>query len=671
MKQNRVPAPWTPISVNETEEGISVSVLGRVYNFGHSMFPQSITADGEELLSEPIRLLAQDNGADAVWRNSETWIHEASGRRVVLMSAMESRFAVISTIITIDYDGCIQYDMRLSTCADSVREGFDVEPDMDKRVVNRLWLEVPLKKEHSVFEHRNEAYYSGYSRDISLPFTPISWFGSDKRGLEICFESNEHWNPLSKEQAIETFADEAKRTLRFRFLDDQPKRWQKEAEFADKRLVYVTPIHYQFSITATPTKPCDEKWLLSERFIHVDCFDRINTEYLKYFTSPTSEKDPTVVLDRLKAKGVTTLTLHQKWNPVQGYWKLGARDSERIHKLIHEAHKRGIKIVFYFCNTLSTLRPEKESYMLRNAHVNENGQPVVSFYRTPPQRTYRSCAAGPDLFEDFTKGMAEFVREYGVDGVYIDSANIPWACANEAHGCGWTDEDGIRHATYPISAMRESFRKIWETIHEELGKTVQIHPYNSFIPSVLAYGDLYWTAEFIALSKKTDTNAIIEAFSEDVIRAEFCGRNIGVPCQILAYDLPDGSWTIKSALAVTAPYGVYPRPVNIHSSLDVMAEIWRVFDEIDICKCDFHPFYRGNVGASCKNNGIIISSYEKEDELVLLISNPSQNGLKNVVINCDFAAECELVGNVPLSGKEIQMDLEPWDVRFVRCSKNK
>ena len=71
-----------------------------------------------------------------------------------------------------------------------------------------------------------------------------------------------------------------------------------------------------------------------------------------------------------------------------------------------------------------------------------------------------------------------------------------------------------------------------------------------------------------------------------------------------------------------------------------------------------HPFYRGNVGASCQNKGILISSYEKEDELILLISNPSQNGLKNVVINCDFAAECELVG------AEFDMKYGVWMITF-------
>lgn len=670
MLESTVPAPWTPISVSETEAGIAITVLGRRYDFGHAMFPQSILADGEELLAAPIRLIAHDGGVPAEWEDTESWVQEASDRRVTVLAAMQSRFAVISAVITVDYDGCIQYDLRLSTRADSVRAGFDAAPDAGKRIVDRLWLEIPLKKEHVPFAHHNESYYSGAAKDGSRPFTPISWFGSDKRGLEICFESDEHWNPAEKACAMETVSDETSRTVRFRLLDDQPKRWQKEAP-GTNRGIFVTPIHYGFSLTATPVKPCEEAWLLREHIIHVDCFDRINTEYLKFFTSPVSETNPTIVLDHLKNKGVTTLTLHQKWNPVQGWWKLGSRDSERIHTLVEEAHRRGIKVVFYFCNTLSTLRPEKEDYMLRNAHVNTAGKPVISFYRTPPQRTYRSCANGPELFRDFTAGMAEFVCEYNADGVYIDSANIPWACANAAHGCGWTDEDGVRHATYPIRAMRESFRRIWEEIHERLGKSVQIHPHNSFIPSVWAYGDLVWTAEAIALGKKTNTQAIIDAFSEDVIRTEFCGRNVGVPCQILAYDLPDGSWTIRSALAVTAPYGVYPRPVNIHSSLDVMAKIWRVLDEIEAGGCTFHPFYEGNVGAVCTHPAVRISAYEKDGVQVLLVSNPTAESIENVCIECKQPADRELLSGTQFSGKTLQLRLEPWEIRFIRCAAAK
>ena len=185
MANRSVPAPWTPISVSETESGIVISVLGRRYDFGRAMFPQSILADGEELLAAPIRLTAQDNGAPAVWEDAESWIQEASDRRVTMMAAMQSRFTVVSAVITVDYDGCIQYSLRLSTRADSVRVGFDAAPDSGKRIVDRLWLEIPLKKEHSPFAHHNEAYYSGAAADVARPFTPINWFGSDRRGLEI------------------------------------------------------------------------------------------------------------------------------------------------------------------------------------------------------------------------------------------------------------------------------------------------------------------------------------------------------------------------------------------------------------------------------------------------------------------------------------------------------
>lgn len=68
-----VPAPWTPIKVSETEDGIVVEVLGRKYDFGHEMFPQSIIADGKELLSSPIRLAAHDAGETAVWDDKESW----------------------------------------------------------------------------------------------------------------------------------------------------------------------------------------------------------------------------------------------------------------------------------------------------------------------------------------------------------------------------------------------------------------------------------------------------------------------------------------------------------------------------------------------------------------------------------------------------------------------
>ena len=618
-------------------------------------------------------------GDDAVWSDKENWVQEQDDRHVVIMAAMQSRFAVISTVITIEYDGYVSYNLRLSTRGDSVRSGFDAEPDRAVRVVDRLWLEIPLKPEHTQFCHYSkfgsdgDPYHSGKIHDFERPMFPHSWYGDDEIGIGIYFDSDENWNPSDRNRAWESKMQDGVYLVRYHFLDSQPRKWEyeKNARRWINRGIDYTPISFEFGFQATPVKMMNGKLLLDEHIVHVDCFERIGVEYLKYFTSPISENDSTTVLDRLKERGVTVLTLHQKWNKIQGYWKLGDADSKRIHTLIDEAHKRNIKIVFYFCNTISTLRPESEEYIERNNVRNADCQPYISFYRTPPQRTYRSCANGPDLFRDFTDGMVEFLREYDADGVYIDSANIPWACTNDKHGCGYTDEYGIRHTTYPVKNMRRAFMHIYEEIHEKLGKTIQIHPWSAFVPAYLAFCDLYWAGEAVALRFKKNTQAIINAFSEDMFRTEFSGKNIGVPCQFLVYTLPDNSWNFRTATATCAPFGIYPRPINVHESLDFMSEIWRVLDSFDAKNCAFTPYYTGNVGAESDNENVKISSYENENVFVLVAANPTNQNFVDVTVRSEYPACCELLKNRKITGHEFSLDMPAYETLFIKCEKNR
>lgn len=678
---NIVPKPWTPISVTEDDNGIIVSVLGRTYNFGNEMFPVSITANGEELLSSPISLIGEDNGVALDWIHKETWVQNQYDGRITICSAMESRFAVISSFCEIDYDGYMKFTFRLSTRGIHVRSGFDRTPDKEKRIINKLWLDIPLKKDKAKLSHNGSWYTgtdSGFTKEGNLCFKPVNWYGCEKCGLGVYFDSDENWQSIEKKKAIEIIDKDNSFVIRHHLLDFHPRKWDVEENmmYNDKELantrsygLNLTPLTYVMGIQATPTKPYDES-ILKEKMIHIDCFARIERDYLEFFTDKVSESNPLNVLEHLKESGVTTIILHQCWNKIQGYWELGRKDSQRIQTLIDLIHKNGMKVLFYFCNSISTLAPVSEEYILRNSHIRHNGTQEISFYRTPPQRTYRTCANGPDVFKNLTEGMSRFLTEYNADGVYIYSADIPWECTNHLHGCGYTDSFGIKHPTYPVHTMREAFKKIYIEIHEKLGKTIQLHPYNAFIPSIHTYCDLYWNGEQFVFKNGTNSEGIIKSLDEGFMMTEMLGRNIGTPCQLLAYNLPDNSWNLKMANAISIPYGTYPRPIDIHSTLDDMTPVWKALDEFKAWECSFTGYYEGNNFAECDNDTIKISKYENETNFVLAITNPSLNQLKNIKITSKYPALKELIKNVQLTGKEFTLDFEPFDSFFVMCDKS-
>ena len=145
--------------------------------------------------------------------------------------------------------------------------------------------------------------------------------------------------------------------------------------------------------------------------------------------------------------------------------------------------------------------------------------------------------------------------ELGLDGIYLDSTIRPRACANERHGCGWRDAEGKLHATYPFFAVRRMMRELYEFV-ESRGGRIDAHQSGYVCPATLAFAHSYWDGEQIAVGgNKKD---IRKELSIDAFRAEFMGRNHGVPCEFLAYEKP--GWCYDDALAITLLHDVMVRP---------------------------------------------------------------------------------------------------------------
>lgn len=671
---NYVPYPWTPVEFAESEKGVLIKVWGREYYFGNEIFPISIIALEQELLSSPIKLVGSEATGEIAWKNKYLWVQKADDREVVLCGAQETDSLVISSVISISYDGYMNIRFKLCTTGTHPRAGFDVGWSDYQRRVEKLWLEIPLKKEViklCSYGSWNTGVKSGFVKEGFTPFAPHSWYGNDNVGLGIYFDSDENWQSINRNSAIERFSDDDTYTIRYHLLDSNPLRWEREerevfspADINKKAPSGLgnSPLTYEINIQATPTKEFD-KGFLKEHMLHIDCFDRIEGELDEFLMAQYDEKS--ILLDHIKAKGTTTIVLHQSWNKIQGYWQLGPKDDKKIRRLIEEIHKRNMKVLFYFSNGISSLRPVSDEYVNLNRYLKYNGQQVVSFYRQPPQRIVRTCAKSPDTFKDLKNGMVEFLTKYNGDGVYIDSADIPWECTNAAHGCGYVDEYGVRQATYPINAMRKALQEIYEEIYVGLGKTIQFHPANAFIPALHTWCNLVWNGEQIAFKFKTNTKELFAALDDGFMRTEMIGKNIGVPVQFLAYDLPDDSWNIKKALSVTAPFGVYPRPINVNKHLDFMSEIWKILVEFEVNECSFTAFYeKTNIFAD--NSNLKISRYDGKNK-VIVVSNPTDIHIENCKIWGAFEAETELKTGEKFGKGEIVISLEPYEVKFIKC----
>ena len=93
----------------------------------------------------------------------------------------------------------------------------------------------------------------------------------------------------------------------------------------------------------------------------------------------------------------------------------------------------------------------------------------------------------------------------------------------------------------------------------------------------------------------------------DYFRAEYSGRNMGVPVEFIAYENRP-LWNFENAIACSILHGILPRPNDIEHPLDLMSDIWRVFDAFPIEKSEWLPYY-GN-GASTDSEKVKVSYYK-------------------------------------------------------------
>jgi hypothetical protein len=326
------------------------------------------------------------------------------------------------------------------------------------------------------------------------------------------------------------------------------------------------------------------------------------------------------VLDKATRLGVRTLVFHEHWTPIQNYWRTN-REAE-LHQLIDACHKRGIKLLLYFGYELSTLAPEWNEVAEKVLVKTPTGGLTGGYFRQPPQRDYIVCL-NSEWSERLLNGIISAINRYGFDGVYLDGTIEPFACANEQHGCGYRTADGSLRATYPIFAVRNFMRRLYEALHPK-GKLINAHQSTYCGTPTLSFVHSYWDGEQFGggeLAKDPLQKLPLASF-----RTEFMGKNFGVPCEFLVYERPP-DWTIDHALAFTMLHDVRVRPLGFGEMLEKMAAIWDTMTKFGVSESEWHPYWRNSELIQAQPESVKVSGYRKivngQVQWLLVVSNLS------------------------------------------------
>jgi hypothetical protein len=524
----------------------------------------------------------------------------------------------------VDYDGLITVRVR-------VADG----------TVARLAIEVPLQlgDEPYLYAWDQSATFGGACPDEhAMAFTPIVWLGDNDRGLSFLCESNQWWQPADAKRAIEIERHGDVTVLRINLIG-KPTHIA-----ADRQRVYTFMLH------PTPVKPITrDGWDLAITPCPWYGFD---------YDMLTRDIDGKPAFDWLAEQGNRSF-LATNWTDVMTYpWPIG---KERLfEQLIDACHDAGMRCIPYHGYQINETAPEYAFVSDEVLRLPEMANPDIYPGMDEPQMVATVCMNS--IWQDaLVDGFARMIDTYGIDGIYLDSTNMPWACQNELHGCGYRDADGKIHATYPIMAVRETFKRLY-TIAKQDGRDliVDSHVYDCMNSAALSFCDIYWTGE--QLSPHTDHEA--QGLPLERFRAEMMGYNWGVPADLLYYRLGD----YDAALGISLLHDITTR-TNTEDQKRTMGAVFQLMADFGRKQAEFLPYWREQDVFAVTGDGCKASAYRRVggDVLALVVNLASQPANVRVKLNqpCDTAVDGVTRQPLAVDGGSVDFALEPMAWRYV------
>lgn len=584
---NEVLPPWTPVAVS----GQDVGVWGRIHRFGPLPLPASAVTAGAEMLAGPVMLTGAADGKPLAWTNARSRVLQVAPHVARLELSAESETLRCSGQVTIEYDGMIRCDLSIA-------------PKAGQASIEKLDLEIPLVGEHALFLHTWPGPRCSAANSIALPaggysgvFKPFVWLGDHERGLAWFCESDQNFfNPPPL-----TVLDIQR--------DSPTNRVMLRVHLVGTPRMIESPLAYTFGFQATPVKRMlPDAW--DYRIVHKGSYTLSQDE-----------------LNQLAARRVRTIVFHEQWTDIQNYPV--TTHASQLASLLSRCHRRKLQLLLYFGYEMSNIAPEWPSYS-QQCLV----QPMMGPYtREPTQTCYTVCYCSQ--WQDFlAHGIQQALEDYDADGVYLDGTSIPQPCSNRQHGCGYVRPDGTVGITYPIFAVRKVMKRIYTIVkHHDPKGQVNVHQSSCMTIPTLAFATSYWDGEPLQAGPRPPSP--LDVLSLDAFRAEFMGRNWGVPAEFLLYKPVVIHHNEGLSLAL-----LHDVPVRPTTSGDVeeSARLWKMFDQFGRHEAQWLPYWSNAKFVSTTPETVKVSLYNRPGRgLVAVIVNAGRQPC-DAYVKLDLAA---------------------------------
>ena len=595
------------LSAQIGKENILATVSGRVYDM-HGAFPASIKVEGEEILAAPIGLKARFEGKEEPWDAPHIVPISENAEELVYSVQQAAGNAAFNARVKIEQDGLIWIDMMIIPFGRWIT--YHITENLTTPHLTSLKLEIPLTRKAAELYHYWPILDSGIDQTamiknsgavpeegFAIPLKPALWLGREECGLAFYMESYKNTQPADPQKIYSVRMEGDAVILTIDLLDSMPRDWQGKK---DSWYTPLEPIEFALGMQATPVRP----------YRRLKDFERVISRSW-YDIDHMTDKEYDEYAALLAGLGVKWHTIHEDWTVLQNYGL--AWDEAVLRRFVDAMHRHDIKVMAYFGYECSSMIPtwfeKNHHYLLKAA----NGKKRGGWQRLPHQRDYMVCYAG-SYSEVMLERVAYVMDNYGVDGIYTDGTYIPWECANEAHGCGWRDENGVLHESYPVRKVREHVKKLHRIVHDR-GGIIEAHQSSCCAPLILGFADSYFDGEHIQGIFAANAGTFMNSAA---MRSEFSGRNFGVPFQFLSSTktYAEGCGIMLLHNACTKVYGSDPI-----AQLKEASAIWKRMDDFGADDAKFDGYWQDSCPVHSDTQGVLASAWTKHDAILVVAVN--------------------------------------------------
>lgn len=465
---------------------------------------------------------------------------------------------------------------------------FNLSSTTEDLKIDELTLLMPLSPDVANFCNAHLFIRDAVAGKLKLPLDlkryPTVWIGDLDVGLNFFTESFQNWHQSKPGQTYTLRKEENAVNWRVHLIDH-------------KILLPKDGLNYQFGLSATPVKEIPP-WFRSWR---VSAHSNYNIAH------------PWAINRKIK-----------KYSGDGGFFTPLHTSVKDFREEMEKWYSKGAVMPLYLNPSL--VSTDSTEYKIFQKEWNN------------PYNPYPLCPNSN--FTDFTVyHVAELIKDAKLQSVYVDSC-AAYNCANPAHGCGYRDEKGGVHLTYPIRAMRNYLKRIYTLLHAEgrdqKNNILWAHMSLRTCAPIYAFLDIQVSGEEMEHKIAADSN-YLNLYTPDEYQVYYM-NTYGTPGMLL----PNlGRVGKKEQRLVRNNNEQFLMLVLLHDSLlwnlwcdsTFVNRIYRILDDFGIKNTDilFNSYWKQRFITSSIPD-IRISTYQLADRVLAVVGNFQD-------INCDIPLE--------------------------------